>query len=223
MIYPINSIFQTLQGEGLYSGLPAIFIRLQGCPIGCIWCDTKYSWKKLSGQEVSLEYILKKQTNTNQWCMASKEILLNVIYRQQWTAKHIVITGGEPCLHDLIPLTKILENAGFTCQIETSGTHFILCTKKTWVTVSPKINMNRHYPVLYESLVRADEIKHPVGCLSDIKELDTYLQKIHDNKQRVISLQPISQKTNAIQLCIKTCITRNWRLSIQSHKYLNLN
>ncbi|VFP82232.1 7-carboxy-7-deazaguanine synthase QueE [Candidatus Erwinia haradaeae] len=223
MTYPINSMFQTLQGEGLYSGWPAIFIRLQGCPIHCIWCDTKYSWKKLSEREVSLEFILKKQTNTNHWCMARKEILLDVIYRHQWTAKHIVITGGEPCLHDLIPLTKTLQNAGFTCQIETSGTHLVLCTKKTWVTVSPKINMNRHYPVLYEALVRADEIKHPVGCLSDINELDTYLQKINDNKQRVISLQPISQKTNAIQLCIKTCITRNWRLSIQSHKYLNLD
>lgn len=47
MQYPINEMFQTLQGEGYFTGVPAIFIRLQGCPVGCAWCDTKHTWKSL--------------------------------------------------------------------------------------------------------------------------------------------------------------------------------
>lgn len=52
MQYPINEMFQTLQGEGYFTGVPAIFIRLQGCPVGCAWCDTKHTWEK-RGSEVS--------------------------------------------------------------------------------------------------------------------------------------------------------------------------
>lgn len=54
MQYPINEMFQTLQGEGYFTGVPAIFIRLQGCPVGCAWCDTKHTWEKLEDREVSL-------------------------------------------------------------------------------------------------------------------------------------------------------------------------
>ncbi|MBN0735034.1 7-carboxy-7-deazaguanine synthase QueE, partial [Pseudomonas aeruginosa] len=54
MQYPINEMFQTLQGEGYFTGVPAIFIRLQGCPVGCAWCDTKHTWDKLADREVSL-------------------------------------------------------------------------------------------------------------------------------------------------------------------------
>ncbi len=53
MQYPINEMFQTLQGEGYFTGVPAIFIRLQGCPVGCAWCDTKHTWEKLEDREVS--------------------------------------------------------------------------------------------------------------------------------------------------------------------------
>lgn len=72
---------------------------------------------------------------------ASSEDLLAVINRQGYTARHVVITGGEPCIHDLMPLTDLLEKSGFSCQIETSGTHEVRCTPNTWVTVSPKVNM----------------------------------------------------------------------------------
>ncbi|MFZ6043504.1 7-carboxy-7-deazaguanine synthase QueE, partial [Vibrio natriegens] len=82
---------------------------------------------------------------------------------QKYTAKHVVITGGEPCLYDLVPLTEALEQAGFRCQIETSGTSEVKATANTWVTVSPKINMKAKLPVLPSALERADEIKHPVG------------------------------------------------------------
>ncbi|BDH44781.1 7-carboxy-7-deazaguanine synthase [Salmonella enterica subsp. enterica serovar Choleraesuis] len=222
MQYPINEMFQTLQGEGFFTGVPAIFIRLQGCPVGCAWCDTKHTWDKLADREVSLYSVIAKTRESDKWGPASAEELLAVIDRQGYTARHVVITGGEPCIHDLMPLTSMLESRGFSCQIETSGTHEVRCSTNTWVTVSPKVGMRGGMDVLSQALTRADEIKHPVGRVRDIEALDELLESLSDDKNRVIALQPISQKEDATRLCIETCIARNWRLSMQTHKYLNI-
>ncbi len=132
----------------------------------------------------------------------------------------MVITGGEPCIYDLVPLTQSLEKAGFRCQIETSGTSEVKATTDTWVTVSPKINMKAKLDVLPSALQRADEIKHPVGTSKDIEQLDSLIDGITLKPNVSIALQPISQKPRATELCIDTCVKRNWRLSIQTHKYL---
>ncbi len=178
--------------------------------------------EKLEDREVSLFSILAKTKESDKWGAASSEDLLAVIGRQGYTARHVVITGGEPCIHDLLPLTDLLEKNGFSCQIETSGTHEVRCTPNTWVTVSPKLNMRGGYEVLSQALERANEIKHPVGRVRDIEALDELLATLTDDKPRVIALQPISQKDDATRLCIETCIARNWRLSMQTHKYLNI-
>lgn len=222
MQYPINEMFQTLQGEGFYTGVPAIFIRLQGCPVGCSWCDTKHTWEKLADRETALGDILVKTVETDAWGNADAALLIETIQRQGWTARHVVITGGEPSIYDLRPLTTALEAQGFQCQIETSGTHEVHCSEKTWVTVSPKVNMRGGYDVLAQALQRADEIKHPVARERDIEALDELLATLSDSKARIIALQPISRKDAATKLCIETCIARNWRLSMQTHKYLNI-
>ncbi len=97
---------------------------------------------------MSLFSILAKTKESDKWGAASSEDLLAVINRQGYTARHVVITGGEPCIHDLMPLTDLLEKSGFSCQIETSGTHEVRCTPNTRVTVSPKVNMRGGYDVL---------------------------------------------------------------------------
>lgn len=222
MQYPINEMFQTLQGEGFYTGVPAIFIRLQGCPVGCSWCDTKHTWEKLANRETSLGDILVKTVESDAWGNADADALIDTITQQGWTARHVVITGGEPAIYDLRPLTLTLEQRGFQCQIETSGTHEVRCSEQTWVTVSPKVNMRGGYDVLNQALVRADEIKHPVARQRDVEALDALLAMLDDDKPRIIALQPISQKDDATKLCISTCIARNWRLSMQTHKYLNI-
>lgn len=222
MLYPINEMFQTLQGEGYFTGVPAIFIRLQGCPVGCSWCDTQHTWEKEAHQEVDMQQILLKPAESRQWGSASAEQLLMLIQQQGYTARHIVITGGEPCIYDLIPLTTLLESQGYSCQIETSGTYEVLCSPNTWVTVSPKVKMRGGLQVLPQALIRADEIKHPVGRERDIEALDQLLAALQDEKRRIIALQPISQQEEATRLCIETCIARNWRLSMQTHKYLNI-
>jgi len=222
MQYPINEMFQTLQGEGFFTGVPAIFIRLQGCPVGCAWCDTKHTWEKLPENAVPVGDILTKTVESDQWGNADALTILKMIGQQGWTARHVVITGGEPAIYDLRPLTEALEAFGYRCQIETSGTHPVQCSEDTFVTVSPKVNMRGGYDVLTPALLRADEIKHPVARQRDIDALDELLVNIQDEKSRVIALQPISCKQDATELCISTCIARNWRLSMQTHKYLNI-
>ncbi|PSU31518.1 7-carboxy-7-deazaguanine synthase QueE [Photobacterium aquimaris] len=219
-MYKINEVFETIQGEGVFTGVPAIFVRLQVCPVGCSWCDTKQTWTAEPEDLVSVERIMVKTEDSPLWTQLDADGVVNLLIAQGYTAKHVVITGGEPCIYDLRPLTAALETAGFNCQIETSGTSAILTSDNTWVTVSPKINMKAKLPVLTSALARANEVKHPVGTQKDIDQLDALLATATLRNDVTIALQPISQKPRATELCISTCIARNWRLSIQTHKYL---
>src|SRR5215204_6456385 len=97
---PVMEHFYTLQGEGLHQGKAAYFIRLGGCDVGCVWCDVKDSWdagKHPRFEIRSLRFEIEKT-------------LANIV----------VITGGEPLMHDLTELTKELQAAGFKTHIETS-------------------------------------------------------------------------------------------------------
>ncbi|QCI25047.1 7-carboxy-7-deazaguanine synthase QueE [Buchnera aphidicola (Rhopalosiphum padi)] len=218
MHYPINEIFQTIQGEGYYAGTPSIFIRLQGCPVHCKWCDTKYTWECNNQDQISYEKMIMKKKSNRTWSyMNSKEIIL-IIKTKKWTAKHVVITGGEPCLYDLLEITKELEKKDYKCQIETSGTELIRCSLNTWITLSPKTNKK----ALNTSILRSNEIKYPVLKEEDLFYLKSILKKIKNKKNNFIFLQPISQNEEALNICIKTCIIKNWRLSIQIHKYLKI-
>lgn len=219
-MYKINEVFETIQGEGVFTGVPAIFVRLQVCPVGCAWCDTKQTWTAEPEDFASLDDIMAKKADSPLWTKLDAEGVVKLLVAKGYTAKHVVITGGEPCIYNLIPLTQALEEAGFRCQIETSGTSEIQATATTWVTVSPKINMKAKLPVLSSALERADEIKHPVGTAKDIEQLDALLDGVALKPDVSIALQPISQKPRATELCVETCIERNWRLSIQTHKYL---
>ncbi|QAV22458.1 7-carboxy-7-deazaguanine synthase QueE [Proteus hauseri] len=222
MQYPINEMFQTLQGEGIFTGVPALFVRLQGCPVGCSWCDTKHTWEKEEEKKVPIGDIPIKTQESDAWGNATVDEILALFQQQGYSARHVVITGGEPCLYDLRPLTEGLEQAGFNCQIETSGTHDILCSEQTWVTLSPKVGMRGGFTVLPSAINRANEIKHPVGRQKDIEALDALLTLRTSLPAPVVALQPISCKNSATKLCIETCIARNWRFSMQTHKYLNI-
>lgn len=222
MKYPVNEVFETIQGEGVYTGVPAIFVRLQGCPVGCAWCDTKQTWETLAENRVDPELVIQVDGEIGRWAELDAAQLLVQWQRKGFTAKHVVITGGEPCIYDLRPLTQALSDHGYQCQIETSGTFDVQCDLRSWVTVSPKVNMKGGYKVLEQALQRADEIKHPVAKQSHIDELDALLANI-DTLGKTICLQPISQKPRATQLAMQVCIARNWRLSIQTHKYLNID
>lgn len=219
--YKINEIFETIQGEGSFTGQPSIFIRLQGCPVGCSWCDTKHTWEVELSDEVTKDHMLTKSQETSKWAGLSVAQIQALVTEQGYHAKHIVITGGEPCMVDLTSLCDTFEKTGYSTQVETSGTFEILVSNKCWVTVSPKINMRGGYPILSSAMKRADEIKHPVATEQHIEDLKTLLAE-HNVEKTPIYLQPISQKERATQLAIDTCIANNWRLSIQVHKYIGI-
>lgn len=227
----VNEIFETIQGEGTYTGTPSIFVRLQGCPVGCPWCDTQHTWDVLPNELVSADIILLKSADSPSYFQTTSSALLTLLSKQSYTAKHIVITGGEPCMFDLTEFSSMAIAKGFSVQIETSGTYDVKCHDKTWVTVSPKINMKAGMPILSQAMQRANEIKHPIAMQKHINELDALLISeniptsytgTESNPFPVIYLQPISQQERATELAVATCIKRNWRLSVQLHKYIGV-
>jgi len=217
---PLNEIFESIQGEGSFTGAPSIFVRLQGCPVGCAWCDTKHSWYLDEKHHTTFEQVVAKAGDGDSWCNTTVDEMIAHLLTYQ--ARHIVISGGEPCLYDLTDFCTALETNGFSVQIETSGTFEIKVSSKTHVTVSPKVAMKGGFEILDSALMRANEIKHPVAMKRHIEELDALLARLSDEQvaQKKIYLQPISQQQRATQLAIDTCIERNWWLSIQTHKYL---
>ncbi|WP_448246525.1 7-carboxy-7-deazaguanine synthase QueE [Thalassotalea agariperforans] len=219
--YKINELFETIQGEGSFTGQPSIFIRLQGCPVACSWCDTKHTWDIAIDKQVSSDSMLNKPEESDTWASLTVEDILATFKAKQYHAKHIVLTGGEPCMIDLTDLCLALEQQGYSCQVETSGTFPIQVSEKCWVTVSPKVNMKGGYKILPSAMQRADEIKHPVATEQHVDDLKGLLA-LHNIKNTPVYLQPISQKERATKLAIETCILNNWRLSVQVHKYLGI-
>jgi 7-carboxy-7-deazaguanine synthase len=128
---------------------------------------------------------------------------------------HCVLTGGEPCSQDILLLTRRLMEAGLAVQLETSGTEPIRVAGGVFVTLSPK----GARPPLEESWARADEVKLPVQSPADIERYEGHLAALPPAK---VCLQPVSQGREATALCIRTCMARGWRLSLQMHKYLDI-
>ncbi|MCC5880924.1 MAG: 7-carboxy-7-deazaguanine synthase QueE [Idiomarina sp.] len=218
----VNEIFETIQGEGVFTGVAAIFVRLQGCPVGCPWCDTQHTWDKDSADTVPAEQMIMKTGDSVTWSKMSPAQVLQLFKDQGYTAKHVVITGGEPCMYDLRELTDLLHSQGYQTQIETSGTFEVLTHSDTWVTVSPKLDMPGGYEVRCDAMRRANEIKHPIAMQKHIDALDDLLARCPVTPGTTICLQPISQRPRATELAIATCRQRNWRLSVQLHKYLSI-
>jgi len=219
--YKINELFETIQGEGSFTGQPSIFIRLQGCPVGCSWCDTKHTWEIELSDEVSQNAMVAKTQESAKWSAMTVEQILTLIDEKGFNAKHIVITGGEPCMVNLAPLCSAFETQGFSTQVETSGTFEVRVSDACWVTVSPKVNMRGGYPILKSAMSRANEIKHPIATEQHCEDLKVLLVE-NNITTTPVYLQPISQKARATELAIATCIANNWRLSVQVHKYLGI-
>lgn len=189
--------FYTLQGEGFYSGQAAYFIRLGGCDVGCVWCDVKESWDAGNHPEMSIGEIASAASG--------------------FPGRIAVITGGEPCMHDLIPLSNALRDAGFRTHIETSGTRPIN-GNLDWITLSPK----KFKPPLDSSLQQADELKVIVFNKSDFLWAEQHAAKVaHGCK---LYLQPEWSKKDAMTPLIIDYIQKHpkWQLSLQTHKYIHI-
>jgi 7-carboxy-7-deazaguanine synthase len=216
--FAVNEVFESIQGEARHAGTPSVFIRLQGCAVACPWCDTKHTWAVNAAQEVSPEAMLAKEEDAPTFARLMQADIISVVGR--FNARHVVITGGEPCTYDLRNLTGALIRAGRSVQIETSGTQPVRVAPETWVTVSPKLGMPGGFPVLDQALARANEIKLPIGKRADVERLAALIagRIITDE----IWLQPLSRSQKATELCLGQAIERNWKLSVQIHQFLGV-
>ncbi len=152
---PLMEDFYTIQGEGFYQGFAAYFIRLGGCDVGCVWCDVKESWDATAHPLVSVEAMVNK-------VKASKSPLA-------------VITGGEPAMHDLAPLTEALQEEGIKTNIETSGV-YPLTGSWDWICFSPKKFKTPHDSIY----AQANELKIIVYNKSDFAWAEEHAAKVND-------------------------------------------
>ncbi len=213
----VNEVFWSLQGEGRFTGTPSAFIRLQGCTVGCPWCDTGYA--QCADESLRLPddspLVAEKTASSPAWSEFGAEALAAFVAARSLPGMHCVLTGGEPCSQDILLLTRRLMEAGLAVQLETSGTEPLRCAGGVFVTLSPK----GARPPLGEIWARADEVKLPVQTRGDIVRYGAELAALPPAK---VCLQPVSQGREATALCIQTCMERGWRLSLQMHKYLGI-
>ena len=194
---PVMESFYTIQGEGFYQGRAAYFIRLGGCDVGCIWCDVKESWDA-----------------TKHPLLAIEKLVENV---KQTPAKLVVITGGEPLMHDLGFLTQQLQRAGFETNIETSGSSSI-SGLWNWICLSPK----KFKPPLREVVPFANELKIIIFNKTDFKWAEEYAEQVATSCK--LYLQPEWTKSAEMMPLIVDYIMANpqWELSLQIHKYIGV-
>lgn len=199
----VMEIFTSFQCEGVFTGMPAVFLRLGGCNLNCEWCDTEYK----KGKEISIEEIKDK---------ILEEILKNDV-------NLLVITGGEPFLQkDEIEKLLLVLPKTLTIQFETNGTKDILISDEisnnVFYVISPKINKKS----IFEKYEKYDNafFKFVISNENDIDEIS----KIIKNYEKCVWLQPEynNDKNNAKLILKSLDKMKNIRLSIQGHKYLNL-
>ena len=160
---PVMEAFYTLQGEGFHTGKPAYFIRLGGCDVGCHWCDVKESWNAEAHPQQTVDELVKQAQN--------------------FEGNIVVITGGEPLMHNLDFLCQSLQQAGMRTHIETSGCH-PLSGSWDWICFSPK-KFKKPLPEIYKY---AHELKVVVYHTSDLEWAAQHAQQVNDNCQ--LFLQP---------------------------------
>ncbi len=183
--FKVNEIFCSIQGEGMHTGLPVVFLRLSGCNRKCPFCDTDHS----AFTPMTVSRIIDAVT--------------------AFTPRHIVVTGGEPAMQINRELVDALHGAGFLIHIETNGT-LPLPDGIDWVTVSPKDGL------------RAD--KYAVRCPDEVKivyqgqDVEAFREIFTSDN---FLLQPCSCQ-NTHQTIAYILSHPHWRLSLQTHKYIDV-
>ncbi len=193
---PLMEEFYTVQGEGYHTGTPAYFIRLGGCDVGCHWCDVKESW----------DANLHPLTHVEQIVLKSKPF-----------SQTVVITGGEPLMWNMDVLTNELKKIGKRVHIETSGAH-PLTGNWDWICLSPK---KAKLP-LQEVYKKAHELKIIIYNKHDFIFAEEQASLVNENA--ILFIQPEWSKKEEMTPLIVDYVMQNpkWRISLQTHKYLNI-
>ncbi len=193
---PLMEEFYTIQGEGYHKGTAAYFVRIGGCDVGCHWCDVKESWNAATHPPTAIAGIVEN---------ASKH------------SNTIVVTGGEPLTWDMGPLTNALKAKNLTTHIETSGAYPLTGTWD-WICLSPKKNK---LPVgdIYQY---AHELKVIVYNKDDLRFAEEQAAKV--NADCILYLQPEWSVREKVTPMIVDYVMKHpkWKVSLQTHKYLNI-
>jgi 7-carboxy-7-deazaguanine synthase len=196
VLLPIVETFHSIQGEGYWAGVSAFFMRLALCDVGCPWCDTKISWSDKHHPRRTIDELVAEA--------------------QAAHPQFVVITGGEPLMHDLQPLTTALKQAGLRIHLETSGSH-PYSGEFDWVTLSPK----PFKPPLPEIYDRADELKVVIATPEDLLWAEQQSRLTRAAAWRY--LQPEWNSPTSQNLVFAYILQHpNWRMSLQTHKLLGV-
>jgi 7-carboxy-7-deazaguanine synthase len=210
----VHSVFYTIQGEGPLSGHPAIFVRLSGCNLQCPQCDTEYT----GGVRMSPEALLAQVQALHQG------------------PRLVVITGGEPFRQAIGLFTQLLEDTGYSVQIETNGTlpPPMGLALNTWIVVSPKTG--KVHP---ETADRAVAWKYVLDHRS-IDPVDglPVLALGHSASPRIarppadwpvgavyvnpVDAQDMMHNHRNIKAVLQTCLTHGYTMGLQIHKIIGV-
>lgn len=193
---PLMEEFYTIQGEGYHTGTAAYFIRIGGCDVGCHWCDVKESWNATLHPPTAVEVI--------------------VAHAEKY-AETVVVTGGEPLTWDMNFLTAQLKKSNLRVHIETSGAYPV-SGNWDWFCLSPK---KTKLPV-QEAYDIANELKVIIYNKHDFIFAEEQAAKVNENA--ILFLQPEWSKKEEMTPLIVDYVMNNpkWRVSLQTHKYLNI-
>ncbi len=194
---PVMEHFLSIQGEGYHTGLASYFIRIGGCDVGCHWCDVKESWDPTKHALTPIDNLLKHIPEH---------------------IETIVLTGGEPTIYNLDYLTGRLKDMGKKIHLETSGTGK-LSGVFDWVCLSPKKN-ELPKPEFYQ---KADELKVIIHNKTDFHFAQQQAEKLPDKSCRLYLQPEWSQREKMTPLIIDYVRKHpKWKISLQTHKYLNI-
>ena len=198
---PVMESFYTIQGEGYYQGKAAYFIRLGGCDVGCVWCDVKDSWDASRHPMKTIESIIAD---------VERESIPS-------SARLVVITGGEPLMHNLDELTGKLKAKGYHTNLETSGSSPI-SGHWDWICLSPK----KFKAPLPEVVPLANELKVVIFNKTDFDWAEKFAEQVSPDCR--LYLQPEWDKSQQMTPLIIDYIKQNprWELSLQLHKYIGV-
>jgi organic radical activating enzyme len=196
-VLPLMEHFYTIQGEGYHQGKAAYFVRLGGCDVGCTWCDVKESWLAEKHPLWKIDDIVSEVVKSG--------------------ARICVVTGGEPLMYNLAPLTKLLHANNIRTHIETSGA-YPLSGHWDWICVSPK----RFKLPLEECLKAANELKVIIFHRNDFRFAEENAAEVNDTCK--LFLQPEWSKEKEMIPLMIDYVKQNqqWEISLQIHKYMHI-
>jgi organic radical activating enzyme len=206
----VQAIFKTIQGEGILVGVPAIFIRLGGCNLACTFCDTEFEDFSLMHIDNILQEISTLSKNAE----------------NEKTTKLVVITGGEPLRQPIELFCETLLNNDFQVQIETNGTLYRHLPREVLIICSPKAGKIGYTKIRPDLLPRINALKFIISKnitqYNNVPELGQTIYNIP------VFVQPMDQNDQKLNidnndLAVKIALEKNYRLSVQVHKFLGID